>query len=455
MKKFILSLLLLATVIIPSSCNTQTTQPESIEQSTKISEKTKTEETTQTEESAETKETDKTNNPISSEKEPSKEAVSKVSEESKPKNETESSKTGSSKKETSEESKQEDVKKEETKKSDDSNKNQPKTSNESSETTQKETSKEESKQNSQVSRENLYRQTEQSKTETSGEKTVKPTTIQATSIRLPIHKIELYVGDTYTMSAEISPSNVTDKSFTWRVSNSNIFEIKNNVVTAKKAGEAFLNAVTANGKEDSCKICVKEKPKTENTEKPKEKSKTETSTVIEKENSQKTEEKSKLDKAYESLFGMYGLYEDKDAPDFETIEQSLREMGEKNGLIWEDSYWCKFYDPDDFGYGSIFDIGVFDMNDMHRHGIGEMYQGPTTYDYVDFYDDPAKSFRKDVEQWVDTITKQYYKECKIGDKQIYFKYIITNQYYHGYNGEKMGYTVVFLNYSTDNYPTNQ
>ena len=96
--------------------------------------------------------------------------------------------------------------------------------------------------------------TDTSKNETSKEITVK---ITEPTIKLDKTSANLYVKETVVLKAEIKGKE--DKA-TFKSSNSNIASVdKDGKVTAKKKGTATITA-SANGKETSCKVTVKNAP---------------------------------------------------------------------------------------------------------------------------------------------------------------------------------------------------
>lgn len=87
-----------------------------------------------------------------------------------------------------------------------------------------------------------------------------PVTIKATKIEIEEDIETMYVGETETLTAIISPSNVTNKKITWKTSDEDIVTIDSNgKITAKKVGTAEITASTSNGKTSSIKINVIEK----------------------------------------------------------------------------------------------------------------------------------------------------------------------------------------------------
>ena len=78
--------------------------------------------------------------------------------------------------------------------------------------------------------------------------TVTPATVLATGISLNMSELNLTVGNTETLVATVTPSNVTNGSVTWTSSNTNVATVdQNGLVTAKSAGSAIITATTADG----------------------------------------------------------------------------------------------------------------------------------------------------------------------------------------------------------------
>ena len=74
--------------------------------------------------------------------------------------------------------------------------------------------------------------------------------VEVTDISLNKNSLGLIIGNSDTLTANITPSNATNKSVTWSSSNSNIISVDNSgKVTAKAIGNATITAKTANGKE--------------------------------------------------------------------------------------------------------------------------------------------------------------------------------------------------------------
>lgn len=82
--------------------------------------------------------------------------------------------------------------------------------------------------------------------------------VSATGIKINISSFSIAPGESRNLSANISPSNATDKSVTWTSSNKSVFTVDSNgVVVGKGLGTATLTAATKNGKTDQIKVTVK------------------------------------------------------------------------------------------------------------------------------------------------------------------------------------------------------
>ena len=74
--------------------------------------------------------------------------------------------------------------------------------------------------------------------------------VEVKDISLNKNSLGLIIGNSDTLTANITPSNATNKSVTWSSSNSSIISVDNSgKVTAKAIGSATITAKTANGKE--------------------------------------------------------------------------------------------------------------------------------------------------------------------------------------------------------------
>jgi len=96
----------------------------------------------------------------------------------------------------------------------------------------------------------------------------KPTVVNVSSISLNKSSLTLTVGESSKLTATISPSNATDKGFSWNNSNSGVVSIDGNGnVKALKAGTVTITAKTNNGKTAVCNITVKAKEVSQPTKK--------------------------------------------------------------------------------------------------------------------------------------------------------------------------------------------
>ena len=79
--------------------------------------------------------------------------------------------------------------------------------------------------------------------------------VEVTDISLNKNSLGLIIGNSDTLTANITPSNATNKSVTWSSSKPNIISVDNSgKVTAKAIGEAIITAKTANGKTASATV---------------------------------------------------------------------------------------------------------------------------------------------------------------------------------------------------------
>ena len=78
--------------------------------------------------------------------------------------------------------------------------------------------------------------------------TVTKDDVAVTSVSVSPTSLSLTVGDTGELTATVSPSNATDKTLTWKSSNTSVATVINGTVTAKAAGTATITATSNNGK---------------------------------------------------------------------------------------------------------------------------------------------------------------------------------------------------------------
>ena len=89
--------------------------------------------------------------------------------------------------------------------------------------------------------------------------TTKPSVVKTTSISLNITSKEIYVGDTFMLSATVYPSNASDKNVTWSTTNNKIATVSLGKVTGQNVGTAKITVTNSGGQTDTCIVTVKEK----------------------------------------------------------------------------------------------------------------------------------------------------------------------------------------------------
>ena len=90
----------------------------------------------------------------------------------------------------------------------------------------------------------------------------KPAPVSVTGVSLDKATLELYTGDTATLTATVQPSNATNQNVTWQSDNANVATVEGGTVTAVGAGETDITVTTEDGgKTATCTVTV-EKPYT-------------------------------------------------------------------------------------------------------------------------------------------------------------------------------------------------
>ncbi len=84
------------------------------------------------------------------------------------------------------------------------------------------------------------------------------TTVNVTGISLNKTWIELTEGDTYTLTAAVTPENATNDKVLWTSADDDIVSVNNGIITALKSGSTYITATTDDGGfEAYCQVSVK------------------------------------------------------------------------------------------------------------------------------------------------------------------------------------------------------
>ena len=85
----------------------------------------------------------------------------------------------------------------------------------------------------------------------------KPAPVSVTGVSLDKATLELYTGDTATLTATVQPSNATNQNVTWQSDNANVATVEGGTVTAVGAGETDITVTTEDGgKTATCHVTV-------------------------------------------------------------------------------------------------------------------------------------------------------------------------------------------------------
>ena len=91
-------------------------------------------------------------------------------------------------------------------------------------------------------------------------KTVEPEVVAVTGVTLDKTSVELTEGDETTLTATVNPDNATNKTVTWKSSDSSVATVVDGKVTAVKEGTATITVTTEDGgKTATCQVKVVEK----------------------------------------------------------------------------------------------------------------------------------------------------------------------------------------------------
>ena len=170
--------------------------------------------------------------------------------------------------------------------------------------------------------------------------------IEAESVSLNTHQLTMTVGERIQLSAVIFPADTWDRQLTWYWSDTSVITMDEQAaVTAVGAGSATITVKTNNGRQDTCKVIVKEKEQP----KPPERSEPEASN---------TEESTGIGHQYAAYYSPY---------DWDAVITDLRSVGEKQyGMTWEDSLWVRNHGRE---WGSKYDDQCgYEIEDGFYHG---------------------------------------------------------------------------------------
>ncbi len=82
--------------------------------------------------------------------------------------------------------------------------------------------------------------------------------IAASSISLNASNKTISIGESFTLSPSIQPSNATNVTITWSSSNTSVATVNNGIIKGIKAGTAIITVRTNNGKTAICNVTVNE-----------------------------------------------------------------------------------------------------------------------------------------------------------------------------------------------------
>ena len=173
----------------------------------------------------------------------------------------------------------------------------------------------------------------------------------AEAVKLNVHDLSLTVGDSFQLTATIFPTDTNDQQLTWYWSDKSVVTInEQSVITAVGTGTATITVRTNNGKQDTCKVTVKEKEQS----RPIERSEAETS----KPEESKQDVSSAIDQRYAAYYAPY---------DWDAVIDDLRQVGEQQyDMTWENSLWVRNRGRE---YGSRFDEQYgYEIEDGFYHG---------------------------------------------------------------------------------------
>ena len=86
--------------------------------------------------------------------------------------------------------------------------------------------------------------------------TVSAAATPATGITLDKTALDMYIGDTVTLTATVTPAAATDKTVTWSSSDTSVVTVDNGKIKAVGKGKATITAKTVNNKTAACEVTV-------------------------------------------------------------------------------------------------------------------------------------------------------------------------------------------------------
>ena len=88
----------------------------------------------------------------------------------------------------------------------------------------------------------------------------KPASVPVTGVKLNTETLELFTGNTATLTATVEPDNATNKNVTWSSDKPAVATVEGGTVTARGAGEATITVTTEDGeKTATCTVTVTDK----------------------------------------------------------------------------------------------------------------------------------------------------------------------------------------------------
>lgn len=86
-----------------------------------------------------------------------------------------------------------------------------------------------------------------------------PKTVSTNGITVSKNSVEIYIGESATITATVSPTNATDKNITWTSSNNNVATVSNGKIVAIAEGSATITAKASGGQTATCTVKVNKK----------------------------------------------------------------------------------------------------------------------------------------------------------------------------------------------------